>query len=344
MYFTSSSPDLSIISDIDSEEISIKSYYYNKYECHSINSFNKNNDEFKFDNISNFNNTYYLSEDILIKNENQNEANQQNFYVEKDNKKNEALTLSDNIKENIINNTADSNTNNTSNSKIIFEINNNCKYDDENENNKFNIFNNGNYDNYSSNMIYETLNDGNKKCKKPIKRKKIFQTNTKKKKAKNIEYRKDNADNKRKKIKVNFHNTLQIAINEKLKRAGSKNLFKALPSSFKSNVTKKNNKAILDLPLKEILLKNKNNKFVLEYLENNCNISEKSNFNKIKNMKYYEIYNEYLLSKEFKFVISTLKEKKESDKYITDYIFKANDLINFFRLEKVKNKDIITTH
>ena len=172
---------------------------------------------------------------------------------------------------------------------------------------------------------------------KTNKKKENIQTNTKKKKAKNIEHRKDNADNKRKKIKVNFHNTLQIAINEKLKRAGSKYLFKALPASFKSNVTKENNRAILDLPLKEILLKNKNNKFVLEYLENNCNISEKSNFNKIKNMKYYEIYNEYLLSKEFKLVISSLKQK-ENDKYISNYICKANHLINFFRLEKEKKR------
>ena len=53
-------------------------------------------------------------------------------------------------------------------------------------------------------------------------------------------------------------------------------------------------------------------------------------------MKYYEIYNEYLLSEEFKLVISSLKQK-ENDKYISNYIFKANNLINFFRLKKEKN-------
>ena len=128
-------------------------------------------------------------------------------------------------------------------------------------------------------------------------------------------------------------------INEKLKNAGSKYIFKALPQSFITNIAKKINKPILDLPLEEIFKKfigkEKNNRehnlFVLEYLENHNDISEKSNFNKIKNMKYEDAFNEYLMSKEFKIVISTLKKENENDKYIKDYIIKAYGLINFIK-------------
>ena len=69
---------------------------------------------------------------------------------------------------------------------------------------------------------------------------------------------------------------------------------------------------------------------VLKYLENNKEIGEKSKFNKIKNMKYSQIFNEYLESKEFGKEISTLKQENESDKYIKDYIFKARNFLNFF--------------
>ena len=37
-------------------------------------------------------------------------------------------------------------------------------------------------------------------------------------------------------------------------------------------------------------------------------------------MKYSEIFKEYLLSKEFESEISTLKQQKENNKYIKDYI------------------------
>ena len=72
------------------------------------------------------------------------------------------------------------------------------------------------------------------------------------------------------------------------------------------------------------------NQLVLKYLENNKEICEKSNYNNFKNMKFYEIYNEYLKSKEFEMEITSLKNEKETDKYIKDYIIKASDLIDFF--------------
>ena len=89
--------------------------------------------------------------------------------------------------------------------------------------------------------------------------------------------------------------------------------------------------------------KNKtHNLFVLEYLDNFKDISEKANFNKIKNMKYQEAFNEYLLSKEFKLAISRLKKEKENDKYIKGYIIKAYSFINFLKHDKKKkNKNFI---
>ena len=68
---------------------------------------------------------------------------------------------------------------------------------------------------------------------------------------------------------------------------------------------------------------------VLKYLENNKEISKKSNFNNIKDMKYYEVFNEYLNSKEFEEEILRLKIK-ENDIYIKRYISKAMNLIDFF--------------
>ena len=47
-------------------------------------------------------------------------------------------------------------------------------------------------------------------------------------------------------------------------------------------------------------------------------------------MKLYEIYDEYLDSKEFKMEISKLKKQKETDKYIKKYIIKAINLTDDF--------------
>ena len=58
---------------------------------------------------------------------------------------------------------------------------------------------------------------------------------------------------------------------------------------------------------------------MIEYLENNKVISEKSNYNIFKNMIYKQIYDEYLNSKEFELEIEAL-QKTESEKYIKLYI------------------------
>ena len=155
--------------------------------------------------------------------------------------------------------------------------------------------------------------------------------------------RKHKPDDIRKKIKARFLKALKNAMNQRLKLAGSGKLFKFLPQAFICNVSKQKNKAVLNLSLKELFEKNlcegekpkdlkkyHHNLSVLEYLEKNHDIGEKSNYNNFKNMKYYQIFNEYLNSKEFEIEIESLKQEKENDKYIRDYIIKANNLNNFF--------------
>lgn len=362
---------ISIVSDLDKDEVSeLKSYNFNcKYTNKSLpNIFEKNNE---FDNSLSNNLKFYdtngVSQDILTIVGNQNRIENKNikeiFYVEIENKIDKTSASLDNIQENNKKTNFYDNITKTNNSKIneennnillcgeiekknIFKVVYSNKLNYSNNSNNLIVFTDGNCDNYSSNMINEALNDMNKNSKK-VKNKKIFEQIPKKhkKKKKNIQKRKENSDNIRKKIKARFLKALKNAINQKLKNAGSKYFFQLLPQSFITNLSKEKNKEILNLPLKEIFLKDfnvkekgkradynkyKHNLFVIEYLESNNNISEKSNFNKIKKMKYFEIYNEYKLSKEFETEISTLKQQKENDKYIKDYIIKARNFIDFF--------------
>ena len=149
---------------------------------------------------------------------------------------------------------------------------------------------------------------------------------------------------KEKKIKSKFLRNLLKSVNSRLERVGAKKLFKALSQVFISNVTKQINKEVWNLPLEEIFKKKffkptdkhktkdnyQHNLSVLEYLEQNPDICEKSNYNVFKNMKYYQIYNEYLYSKEFETSIKTLNMKKENIKYIKNYIFFAKDFNKFY--------------
>lgn len=168
------------------------------------------------------------------------------------------------------------------------------------------------------------------------------------KRKKNLKKRKENSDNIRKKIKSRFFKILKNIINHKLKLAGSKEFFSNLSQAFISNISRDKNREVLDLTFKEIFSKNfcedskakkaiesnikkyKHNLNVLEYLENNQEIAEKSNYNIFKNMKFYQIFNEYLRSKEFEKEITSLKIGKENDKYIRNYIIKAGSFIEFY--------------
>ena len=216
------------------------------------------------------------------------------------------------------------------------------KFKNEND---FSIFNFGEYSNYSKKKIEESLNS-------QLKNGYLFEihefkySKKYKKRIKTVRERKENSDNTRKKIKSRFLKILKDKINEKLIAAGSKEIFQFFPQSFVSDITKENNISVLDLTFEEIIskdfnngkeLKNSNlqksshNKFMLKYLEKNSSICEKSNFKNIKQMKYKEIFYEYLNSKEFQMEIDNLKRAKESEQYIKKFIIKAFGFIDFFK-------------
>lgn len=172
-----------------------------------------------------------------------------------------------------------------------------------------------------------------------------------------IKKRKENSDNIRKKIKCRFLKSLRNSLNRKLTIVGSKEKFDFLPQSFVCNVSKNLNKYILDKTIEEVfsinfikkekkenkdnekqnkvnLDKYLKNKKVLEYIKENVEINEQLNFNEIKKMKLYQIFDEYLISKEFEKDIEIMKKKEEKEKnnynYIYDYINLACNFINFF--------------
>jgi len=212
----------------------------------------------------------------------------------------------------------------------------------------FSIFTSGEYNQFSKQMIQQALAES---YKKENEKRNIetgmgeFSGPKKPHKKKLPPKRKINSDNIRKKIKARFLKVLKNTVNEKLKMAGSKKFFSFLPQCFISNVSKEKNRAVLNLTYKEVFSKNfcedekgaradlkkyYHNLSVLEYLEKNKEISKKSNFDYFKNMKYSQIYEEYFNSKEFEMEIASLKQEKENEKYIKEYIIKASNFIDFF--------------
>ena len=182
----------------------------------------------------------------------------------------------------------------------------------------------------------------------------IFRTNTyvtdsngNKKKEK--KQRKFKPDDIRKKIKVRFHKKIKNIINENLKKAGSTELFGFLPQYFISNIAKKFNNQFMNMTYEQLLKINfselqddypnkacdnkqyEKNKNTLEYLEKNPEISKISGFDKVKKMKYRDIFKAYFSSAEFEESIEILKEEEnESAEYIQEYFILAKNYIDYF--------------
>ena len=176
--------------------------------------------------------------------------------------------------------------------------------------------------------------------------------------------RKHKPDDIRKKIKARFLKALRYRMNEELKYANSEKYFDFLPQCFICEITKKKNKPILNMTLKDIMstdffekykkindgdntlnnsmlnkkrkcpdkVKYENNKEVMKYLKNNEEIKKSFNFDIIGDMTFSELFYEYLESKEFEKDILALKieEGKENYEYIKEYIIKAYDFIKDF--------------
>ena len=161
--------------------------------------------------------------------------------------------------------------------------------------------------------------------------------------------RKFKPDDIRKKIKARFHKLIKNLINENLKHAGSQELFDFMPQSFIGNVAKKLNSKVIDFTYKELILYDFNkeintdylnakvdyakfykNKKVLQYLEDNPEISKRSGFDIIKDMKYKDLLKMYFSSAQFEKSIFKLKSENESSEYILEYIYRAKTYINFY--------------
>ena len=149
--------------------------------------------------------------------------------------------------------------------------------------------------------------------------------------------RKDNTDNKRRKIKRSFFNCALIKmLNKILKSMGSKLYFIKLSQEFVSDVNKETNKKMHNQTIKEILENtklykingaNNHNSNVLK----NKQIQESKEMNSIIEKTYIELFEEYIISDEFKTgEINRLRKKKMEESYIDDYIFIANHMMEFF--------------
>ena len=138
--------------------------------------------------------------------------------------------------------------------------------------------------------------------------------------------RKEMKDNILKKITSRFFKTIKKQLKERLiKGYNYKKKFKFLPQDFIRDVSKKNNKLIWNQTFLEFMKDkskdNLNKDIILKALQED----------KIGNMTLEEIFNEYLNSREFVNSIPNEKNEKElNQKYIDDYIFYANNFINYF--------------
>ena len=235
----------------------------------------------------------------------------------------------------IINNTLPNNKNKKENKIII--INKKRRYFNVVYPNTFFIFQKGGNDKYIRKYIEESLKivPKERECLFPFKNK-----NIKRRKC----ARKSNADLIRKKIKTKFLKSLKKQVNKKLKLAGAIKEFNYLQQIFISNITKEINKGVLDLTFKELfslnfckyendgdsnLQKYKDNISVIKYLEERPEISKKSNYEIFKDLKYYQIFEEYLRSIEFENDIYKLM-KKYNYEYIKKYIKLSYELNDFF--------------
>ena len=171
--------------------------------------------------------------------------------------------------------------------------------------------------------------------------------------------RKFKSDDIRKKIKSRFHKTLKNIVNDMLKKGGSKKLFDFLPQCFLGNISKKINTKCFELTFSEMLATNfitecckdksndnnvdlrkfLKNKEVLEYLEENPDISKNSGFDLIKDKKYKDLLKIYFQSAEFENSIIRLKNENESNEYIQEYIFRAKRYVDFYCVKYDNDND-----
>lgn len=217
------------------------------------------------------------------------------------------------------------------------------------EEDEFIFFAPGDKDSLIRKYIDQTIKKTEKKASKLLEIGTYRYSKKNRKRLKTIETKKENSYDLRKKIKSGFHKNLKDTFNENLLLVKALYKLDYFPQKFITNVNRKGNIGIINMKLEELLRNNfnvgsefkqsifekyKNNLKVLEFLENNkYNTNPKFKFVAIKNMTYRQLYEEYLRSKEFEKEIANLKEK-ESEFYITRYIYFAMTLMDFFGAKK----------
>ena len=124
-----------------------------------------------------------------------------------------------------------------------------------------------------------------------------------------------------------------------IKNKGGNTLFKKFKQHFVSDVSKKTNKELLNMTLEEIFRKRElyqENELTHYYhnltLFESKEIQENDDLKYIFNLKYFELFEEYINSKEFRIdEINRLKKNKMEDLYIQRYIYLARHYIEFIR-------------
>ena len=124
-----------------------------------------------------------------------------------------------------------------------------------------------------------------------------------------------------------------------IKNNGGNALFKKFKQHFVSDVSRKTNKELLNMTLEEIFRKRElyqENELTHYYhnltLFESKEIQENEDLKNIFNLKYFELFEEYINSKEFRIdEINRLKKNKMEDLYIQRYIYHARHYIEFIR-------------
>ena len=175
----------------------------------------------------------------------------------------------------------------------------------------------------------------------------VYYTDEKGKKKKQKKKRKLKSDDIKKKIKAKVHKTIKNIINQKLTDVHSQKFFVPFPQDFITNVTIEYNQKALKLTYEQLIEENDftekgerqgktsldkytKNLDVLNYLKNNGDICKKSEFEKIKNMKYKDLLKAYFRSHEFEQSIIKLRNKNEEINYIEEYINNAINYVDFY--------------
>ena len=158
--------------------------------------------------------------------------------------------------------------------------------------------------------------------------------------------RRNKEDDIRRMIGRRFFNDIVLnLINEILKNAGSIISFEKIQQDVVYDLVKKNNKKLLDMSLEQIFTKkdlyrgknlekyNHNLKLInLLKSEEYNDIRQSTQIDRILNMKYYDLFQEYITSNEFVEEINRLKNNKMKfdDSYIEKYIYYSLNFINNF--------------